>query len=96
MGTPLDDYTADILSHCQSAVRNHDGRPSPAWSHGEQMIVALVLNADAYLAAVGTTVDRARQRLHGDVCWLSGRNWSANELNEWITDVRNATALAGE
>lgn len=96
MGTPLDDYTADILSRCQSAVRNHDGRPSPSWSHGEQMIVALVLDDAAFLADVGTTVDQARQRLHGDLSWLSGRPWSADDLKAWITDIRNATELAGE
>lgn len=92
MGTPFDDYTTDILARCRSAVRNHGGHPSPAWSHGEQMIVALVLNDDAFLASVGTTVDSARQRLNGDLCWLSGRPWSADELTKWIATIRNIGA----
>lgn len=96
MSTPFVDFTADIVARCQSAVRNHGGHPNRAWSHGEQMIVALVLGDDAFLVDVGTTVDLARQRLHGDLCWLSGgRAWSADELNEWITNTRN-TVLEGE
>lgn len=93
--TPLDDYSASILSRCRSAVRNHGGHPNPAWSHGEQMIVALVLDDGAFLTEVGTTMDVARQRLLGDLCWNSGRAWSADDLTTWITDIRN-TVLAGE
>ena len=89
------DYTTAMVSRCRSAVQNHAGRPSPAWSHGEQMIVALVLDDEAFLTDVGTTADAARQRLHGDLSWHQRRPWSADELNRWIADAR-AAALSGE
>lgn len=47
--------TADILDRARWAVTHNDGHPSYAWSTGEQLAVALVLNDAGHLTEVGCT-----------------------------------------
>jgi hypothetical protein len=59
-------FTADITARARWARDRNDGHPKPAWSTGEKLAVALILNNRAYLNAAGYTPQEAVQRLSRD------------------------------
>lgn len=61
----LDQLTADTLHRCRIARK--EGGPSPAWSTGEQLPVALVLNDTEHPAAMDYTAQQAHERVYGNL-----------------------------
>ncbi|MEV8636891.1 hypothetical protein AB0395_35145 [Streptosporangium sp. NPDC051023] len=55
----------DILRRCRWALKHNEGHPSGAWSTGEQLAVAVVLEDHAHLDAMDYTVEQAYQRVLG-------------------------------
>ena len=74
------DFAEDITRRARWAIDHNDGHPKPAWSTGEKLAVALVLDDRAYLAAEGCTRAQALTRLAGDI---GGTNVGA-----WLAYVR--------
>jgi hypothetical protein len=44
MQMSVDDFTQDVLTRSRWAFDNNDGHPKQAWSAGERLAVALVLD----------------------------------------------------
>lgn len=85
---PLDDFAKSILAKCRSAVRNHDGYPYGAWSTGEQIAVALVLQNHTWLRENGYTMASAARD-------VAGRMLSAPpDMQAWVRRIR--TEMAGD
>lgn len=61
----LNDFGHDIVQRSLIALTNHGGHPSGAWSTGEQLAVALVLDDYTHLRAMGYTIVEALQRVAG-------------------------------
>lgn len=78
----MDDFAKDIASRARWAVAHNDGQPKAAWSTGERLAVALVLDDVAAIEAEGFTVEQALRRLAGDI---SG---STADAETWIAEVR--------
>lgn len=76
---------ADIAARARWALDLNGGHPNPAWSTGERLIVALVLNDQATLDAEGYTRQQALERLAGDLEW---HGYTAG-AETWIADVRS-------
>ncbi|WP_344923064.1 hypothetical protein [Streptosporangium oxazolinicum] len=55
----------DVLRRCLWARQHNEGHPSGAWSTGEQLAVAIVLEDRAHLDAMDYTVEQAHQRVLG-------------------------------
>lgn len=76
-----DRFTVDVLDRCRWAQAHNAGRPSGAWSTGEQLAVALVLRDDEHLAAMGYTVQEAAQRVADGM-------WSPPDMSRWLAAIR--------
>lgn len=84
------DFAGDITRRARR-VRDHNrGRPEPAWSTGERIAVALVLNDQETLNTEGYTRDQAAQRLAGD---LASYGYTA-DTSKWLAQVRAALGKA--
>ena len=78
----LDDFAADILRRCQSALAHHGGHPNPAWSTGERLAVALVLGDRDHLDEMDYTVEEAMVRVHGGM-------WNPpGDMGAWLAAIR--------
>jgi hypothetical protein len=77
-----DPFTADILSLCRSALRFNHGHPSLAWSTGEQLAVALVLDDHRHLAGMDYHIDEAMRRVRDG--WPDG----PTDLHPWLDAMR--------
>lgn len=64
-GSHADEYACDIVARTRWARDHNAGEPKGAWSTGEKEAVALVLDNQDYLDAVGTTRQQAGSRLAG-------------------------------
>lgn len=53
----------DLIRRCRNAIEQHDGRPNGAWSTGEKLAVALVLDDTDYIQAMGYTALEAAGRV---------------------------------
>ncbi|MEU9837329.1 hypothetical protein AB0D67_37830 [Streptosporangium sp. NPDC048047] len=84
----LDRFAEDILGRCRWAKRHNDGRPSGAWSTGEQLAVALVLRDRAHLDGMGYTVQEAYQRVYGGM--ISPPPY--DEFGAWFNSIRGRLA----
>jgi hypothetical protein len=84
-----DSFAEDITGRCRWALAHNDGTPSPAWSTGERLYVALVLRDRQYLGAEGYTVAQVVSRLAGDL----GVTF-ADECADWVQGIR--VALEGD
>lgn len=100
-----DEFAADILHRCRWAQQRNDGHPSPAWSTGEQLAVALVLRDRTHLDEMGYTVQEAAQRVHDGMAapptdlgaWLDGiRRVELAEVVESVVGESVGTALKRE
>lgn len=91
--TPAD-FAADITRRSIWAINNNEGRPYPAWSTGERLIVALVLGDAATLEAERYTRQEALQRLGGDLAYYG----YGGDPETWIAGIRAALGIteAGE
>lgn len=63
-------------------VTAHKGDLWPAWSTGETLAVALVLNDAAMIAAEGFTREQALSRLAGDIAGTMA------DAEQWIVEVQ--------
>ena len=72
-----DAFTEDMIRRCRWALSYNGGRPNPAWSTGERLIVALVLTDDAYIKAEGHTKADVLSRLAGDLGSSNPGGWLA-------------------
>jgi hypothetical protein len=79
---PVDEFARDIARRCDRALRYHAGHPSPAWSTGEQLAVALVLRDRAHLTAMGYTPREAAQRVH------DGMLAPPDDFKAWLDRIR--------
>jgi hypothetical protein len=77
---------ADDIAHRVRLALADDGHPHPAWSTGEQLFVALVLDDTEYLDAEQWTREQAVQRLAGEIYGDDA------DAEAWIRDVRTALA----
>jgi hypothetical protein len=78
----VDDFAKDIAAKARWAIIHNDGWPKPAWSTGERLAVALVLDDPAALEAEDFTRDQALQRLAGDI------GGSIADAEAWIEQVQ--------
>jgi hypothetical protein len=78
----VDDFAEDVAAKARWAIIRNDGWPKPAWSTGERLAVALVLDDPAALEAEDFTRDQALQRLAGDI------GGSAADAEAWIERVQ--------
>src|ERR1700677_1566220 len=85
--TPVDVFAEDITRRCRWALEHNDGTPNPAWSTGERLFVALVLQDAQYLADEEWTIDETCRRLAGE---LGAESYA--EVDEWLAQVRGALA----
>lgn len=65
-------------------VNSHPGDRWPAWSTGEVLAVALVLDTPSLIEAECFTVEQALSRLAGDIAG------SAADAERWVEEVRAA------
>jgi hypothetical protein len=79
--THVDPFTADIVSRCRWAEHN-GGHPNPAWSTGERLAVALILDATEHLAAMDYTHNEAVQRVRG------GMLNPPADFGTWVRQIR--------
>jgi hypothetical protein len=77
-----DRFAKDIAGRARWARDHGDGHPEPAWSTGEQLIVALVLGDIAYVASMGYSRAEVLERLAGDI------GGSIADAEAWIERVR--------
>jgi hypothetical protein len=77
---------ADDIAHRVRLALADDGHPHPAWSTGEQLLVALVLDDTEYLDAEQWPRNLALQRLAGEIYGDEA------DAEAWIRDVRTALA----
>lgn len=54
----------DLINRCRIAMEQYGGHPNGAWSTGEKLAVALVLDDTDYITAMGYTVLEAATRVH--------------------------------
>jgi hypothetical protein len=80
----FDEFARDVLRRCRWALAHNDGHPSPAWSTGEQLAVALVLRDADHLAAMDYTPTEAAVRV------LGGMYDPPADFNAWLTAIRTA------
>lgn len=84
MNNALSQFGSDILGKCCWALKHNDGHPNPAWSTGEKLAVALVLDDKAFLTTEDYTIPEAKQRVfNGSWEW---RN--TNEFETWLAQLR--------
>lgn len=76
------EFARDIAARARWALIHNDGWPEPAWSTGERLAVALVLDDPAALAAEEHTREQALQRLAGDI------GGTTADAEAWIERVR--------
>lgn len=74
--------TDDTVSRCRHARTT--GAISAAWSTGEQLLVALVLNDRAHLAALEYTPQQAHQRVYDGL----SVPMTPEQYAAWVDDVR--------
>ena len=74
--------TADTLQRARWARKHNDSHPSGAWSTGEQLAVALVLDDQDHLAGMQYTAAEAASRVTG------GMYFPIADLDAWLADVR--------
>ena len=89
----MDDFGKDIAARARWAMNCNDNWPKAAWSTGERLAVALVLDNPAAIETEGFTREQALGRIAGDVEFyatgaLSGGSAAAAEA--WIEEVRAA------
>lgn len=77
-------YIEDMVRRARWAQQHNDGWPRGAWSAGEQVVVALLLNNQDALTAYGETVASARSRLAGEL--------GTDDVDPWIEQARAALA----
>jgi hypothetical protein len=80
----VDDFAKDIAAKARWAIVHNDGQPNPAWSTGERLIVALVIDDPDTLAEEDCTRHQVLQRLAGDI------GGTVAEAEAWIKEVRAA------
>jgi len=74
--------TADTLRRARWARDHNDHYPNGAWSTGEQLIVALVLNNFAHLTDMDFEPDEAAKRVAG------GMYFPPADIDTFIADIR--------
>ncbi|MEV0584065.1 hypothetical protein [Nonomuraea sp. NPDC050310] len=85
-----DHFSHSILRRCRWALRHNQGRPSPAWSTGEQLAVALVLDDKVTLDELDYTAEQAAGRIRYDL-----PNPSQVDMQAWVSDLRAQIAETG-
>lgn len=80
----MDDFAEDIAARARWATAHNGGKPKPAWSTGERLAVALVLDDVTTIEAEGFTVEQALRRLAGDI------GGSTADAEAWIAEVQGA------
>ena len=73
---------ADLIDRARQALRYHDGHPNGAWSIGEQVAVALILNNHDALDRLDYTTAQAAERVAGDMFY------PPVDLNGWLDSIR--------
>lgn len=81
-GPSLDQFTTETLRRCREARAAH-AAPG-AWSTGEQLLVALVLNDTAHLAALDYTAQQAHERVFANL----RVSMSPEQYVAWLGDLR--------
>jgi hypothetical protein len=85
-------FTADITRRSRWARDHNGGHPAPAWSTGERLAVALVLDDKATFDAEGYTKQEAAQRINGDLLYYG---YTAG-AGTWLQEVRAALSAGGK
>ena len=78
----LESFADGMIARARWARDHNNDDPEPGWSTGEQLIVALILDNQAFLRAADYTERQVLQRLSGDL--LGG------DPEAWIADARAA------
>ena len=78
----MDDFAKDIAARARWALIHNDGWPKPAWSTGERLAVALVLDDPAAIDKEGFTALQALRRLAGDI------GGTPADAAAWIEEVQ--------
>jgi hypothetical protein len=81
-GPSRDQLTADTLHRCREA--RAAGAVSGAWSTGQQLLVALVLNDTAHLAALDYTAQQAHERVYANL----PVPMTPQQYVAWLNDLR--------
>ena len=87
----MDNFAKGIAAKARWALIHNDGWPNPAWSTGERLAVALVLDDPAAIEREDFTREQALSRLAGDIGFhVTGtlRAASATDAEAWIERVR--------
>lgn len=83
---------SDIINRCRIAIQSYEGRPNPAWSTGEKILCALILNDTETLKKEGYTIVEALDRLKGDLVF-AGRGSYEIDVVEWLKDAAREVRL---
>jgi hypothetical protein len=75
-------YTSDLIRRCRWARDHNERTPRAAWSTGERVTVALVLDNYDYLNAIGEDANSAASRMRGDT------GLSPDQLSAYLASVR--------
>ena len=78
----MDDFAKDVAARARWALIHNDGWPKPAWSTGERLAVALVLDDPEAINREGFTREVALRRLAGDI------EGTAADAEAWIKSVQ--------
>jgi hypothetical protein len=82
--THASDFAADIARRARWSRACNDGHANPAWSTGEKLAVALVLDDGDTFAAEEYTPQEAAARIGGELEYYG----YAEGVEQWIADVR--------
>lgn len=77
-------YTTRMVDRARHARDHNDGKPEPAWSTGERLIVALILSDQATLDLEGYTEREALSRLGGDLYFYG----YPSDASTWVEAAR--------
>jgi hypothetical protein len=81
--TEAADLAADILRRARWAAAHNDGHPNGAWSTGEQLAVAFVLDDREHLAAMDYTPEQAARRV------ADGMYFPPADFTGWLNGIRD-------
>lgn len=86
---PAQRHAERVTELCLWALEHNDGRPNAAWSDGQRLAVALVLDDEAYLREAGWSRTDA-------VAWVvGGMQIPPGHYAEWVIEIRSRLRTAG-
>lgn len=74
----MSDTTTEVTARARWMREHNHGQPNPAWSTGENLAVALVLDDPVLLTAEGYTREQAARWLADDLGIAAVETWAHN------------------